>query len=568
MNPVTSRRAATWRTGETDLLGVLETVVAQHPRVLKGGQPNVAFFRAANETLTSPDDEQGEGGFIQVEFWLALARSAGFVTLEDGCLVVAPAADEYFARSSEERRQGLQRSWLDSSDLNELALAPEIELVGLRKTRTIDVVSDVPTPQKLAQVRRAVMRAAQALRAEMPLARFCAQMQEQHRDLFIDHSDDGSWRQVFYRGIRRRGEVEDIERAGNWQRVEGAAIRLMCEVILPALGLVSCDIARGVLEPAAEPGPVPAAEVVVQPNFEVVVLGEGGDVSALWKLARISEPSPSRRVRKYVLERGRFAEALARGHSSEGLLEFIAALSRTPLPQNVQYALLDWGRSTESIRIWPDALFIEAEGVEDLAQSLPRPLAEKLSPGQLPGGHRACPMPEIARLRTLLPPRKQLFDYSRQLPRVLFPGQGLSINAPRETLHFRARRLLELLTNQESTDRHVLDASRVAQAAATLGAAEVRRRFDAALAEDAGSQLNLALRSWTGEFGSVFAGPAELLLCENLDQARALAGLPEFSVWVERGLSPTAFVLKPGASEKVWGLLCRLGVKPKGGPKN
>ncbi|MCC6574501.1 MAG: hypothetical protein IT462_11995 [Planctomycetes bacterium] len=565
MNPATAKRACNYRTGEADLLSVLEIVIAQQPRVLKGGQPNLTFFRAANEALISPDDEQGAAGFVQVEFWLALARSAGLTAIVEGSLAVTAKADAFWSLPADQRRERLQQAWLAAGDVSEFALTPEIELPGMRKTRTVDVLSDVPLPAKLIAARKAILRHIQAIKTELALPKFCMQMEENARDLFIDHSDDKSWRQVYYRGIRERGGNEDIERAGAWQRVEGSVIRLVCEMILPNLGLAAYDAARGVIEPPAELPPTQPAEVVVQPNFEVVALGEGGDASALWKLARISAPAPARRVRKYVLQRGRFANALARGFGPEELITFVASLSRTPLPQNVRYALQDWGQSTESIRIWPDALLIEAEGVEDLATTLPRALADKLQLGVLPGGHRACPMPEIAQLRPNLPPRKQLFDYSRQLPRVLFPAQGLVINAPRETLHFRARRLLELLTAQESADRYALDAAKVADTAGKLGAGDVRQRFEAALAEDAGSALNLALRSWTGEFGSVFAGPAEILVCENLDQARALASLPEFSAWVERSLSPTAYVLKAGSSDKVWAVLTKLGVKPRKG---
>ena len=52
-----------------------------------------------------------------------------------------------------------------------------------------------------------------------------------------------------------------------------------------------------------------------------------------------------------------------------------------------------------------------------------------------------------------------------------------------------------------------------------------------------------------------------------IDQARTLAMLPEFSTWVDRALSTTAFLLKPGASEKVNAFLGKLGVKPKRTPK-
>ncbi|NUO16389.1 MAG: hypothetical protein HUU03_08100, partial [Planctomycetaceae bacterium] len=68
-----------YRAGELDLLGVLETAIAQNPRLLKGGLPNLAFFKAANEALLEPDTADDGRGFPQVEFWLALARGAGLL---------------------------------------------------------------------------------------------------------------------------------------------------------------------------------------------------------------------------------------------------------------------------------------------------------------------------------------------------------------------------------------------------------------------------------------------------------------------------------------------------------
>jgi hypothetical protein len=139
------------------------------------------------------------------------------------------------------------------------------------------------------------------------------------------------------------------------------------------------------------------------------------------------------------------------------------------------------------------------------------------------------------------------------------PGKGVTLDAPRETLHFRARQVLALLTRQEGADRYVLDAAQVAQAAKGLGAKELRARLESALTEELSPQLGLALRSWSGEFGSVYVGQAELLLCDDLEQAMALALQPEFSTWVEKQLSTTAFLLRPGASEKVRAFLKLLG---------
>jgi len=547
-----------YRNGELDLLSVLEIVIAQKPRVLKGGLPNLSFFRAANEALLEPDDASEGVGFWQVEFWLALARGAGLLRNADGKLEPTAAADEFFALGFEERRKRLRDAWLDCSELNELAFVPEIELPGLKRARTVDAVSDVPQPSRVADMRRAVVKMLVELKGETSLAAFVALCEKSARDVLVNHSDDASWRHVFYRGIRELGGSEDLERAGNWPRVEGGFIRALCELPLLRLGYVAYDAKARTLEPLEEPIPAFTAEVVVQPNNEVVMLGEWPDPAVVWRLARFSEPTPARRVRKYLLDKKRFAEALGRGHGADELIELLSKLSRTPLPQNVKYSLADWGEHTESIRIWPDALLIEAEGVEDLETALARPLLEKLAPAKI-GAHRVCAAPDPAALRALMPPRRPLFDYSRALPRVMRPAKGLTLDAPRETLHFRARQVLALLTRQEGADRFTLDAAQVAQAARALGAKEMRARLEGALAEELSPQLSLALRSWSGEFGSVFVGQAELLVCDETDQAMALALQPEFNTWVEKQLSTTAFLLRAGAGERVRAFLKQLG---------
>lgn len=548
-----------YRSGELDLLTVLEIVIAQKPRVLKGGLPNLAFFKAANEALIEPDDAAEGVGFWQVEFWLALCRGAGLLRVEDGRLEPTPASDAFFAQSFEQRRGQLRAAWLECSELNELTFVHEIELPGLRKARTVDAVSDVPQPSRVSDMRRVVIKLLGELKGETPLNTFLALCESRARDVLVKHDDDASWRNVFYRGIREVGASADLERAGNWRLVEGGFVRAMCELPLSRLGYIAYDAKARVLEPMNEPAPAFTAEVVVQPNNEVVVLGEQPDPSMVWRLARFSEPTPARRVRKYQLDKKRFAEALGRGHGAEELIELLTRLSRTPLPQNVRYALADWGEHTERIRIWPDALLIEAEGVEDLAQALSQALVDKFAPALLSGGHRVCAAPDPAVLRALMPPRRALFDYSRALPRVMRPGKGVTLDAPRETLHFRARQVLALLTRQEGADRYVLDAAQVAQAAKGLGAKELRARLESALTEELSPQLGLALRSWSGEFGSVYVGQAELLLCDDLEQAMALALQPEFSTWVEKQLSTTAFLLRPGASEKVRAFLKLLG---------
>ncbi|MCB9934250.1 MAG: helicase-associated domain-containing protein [Planctomycetes bacterium] len=555
-NPIRRFRAA-----ELDLLGVLEVVIARGPKVLKNGLPNLAFFRAANAALARPDGETEGAGFTQVEFWLSLARELELVEVIDGCLQVTAAADEFYSAAADERLAMLRRAWLESRDLNEFALSHELELPSLKRGRTVDVTTDIPLAERMIEARREVVRIVEALLDETTLPDLIRRLERESRDLFISHQEDGSWRQVYYRGIRERGGREDVERDGSWELVEGAVLRLMCALPLDRLGWIEYEPRGQVITPLAEGPPAePSFEAVVQPNFEVVALGDRPDPAALWRLARFTTPRPEGRVRTYVLERKPFADALGRGHSAAELIEFLAGLSRAPLPQNVRFSLDDWATLSERIKIWPDALLIEAEGVEDLSALLPARLLERLQPSRLSGGHYACPAPAPDALREVVPPRRTLLDYSRRLPPVIAPGEDTALVAPREELHLRARQLLALVSRGRSTDRYELDPTLVEQSAAALGSSELMRRIREGLSKSLSATLGLALRTWAGEFTRPYAGNAEVFLAENREQAELLDEMPEFRRWVDRRLAPGIFLLRAGGTAGVRELLKRLGI--------
>ncbi len=561
MNHAAANLTRGYAAGELDLLAVLETVIARHPRVLKNGFPNLAFFRQANAALSQPDDEATGVGFSQVEFWIALARQLGLVRDHGSKLEATSQADRFFAMPALERRDNLRTAWLNAHDFNEFAVTPTLELPGLRKERTVDIGSDVPGPSAMADARKTLVEQALALEGETSLSAFTRSLHVAHPNLFINHDEDGSWRNVYYRGIRERGAREDVERQDNWEIVEGAVIAQMCDLPLSRLGWIDYDPRTSTLRPAANDPDTPSFEIVVQPNFEVVALGDRPDASILWKLARFTTPQPEGRVRKYVLERKPFADALGRGASASELTALLAGLSRSPLPQNVQFSLKDWGALSERIKIWPDALFIEAEGIEDLGRLLSEGLKNTLKSEPVAGGHYVCVAPDPALLRSVLPPRKTALDYSRRLPPVIEPGEGAALRAPRENLHLRARQLLSLVSRNLGTDVYELDQDTVRQAAGELGPDELLRRVREGLSRPLSPTVALALRTWTGEFSPPLTGRLEMLLAENPEQAELIEELPSVDTWIEKKLARGVYLLRPGGSENVREALSRLGLE-------
>ena len=560
MNYAAANELRGYAQGELDLLAVLESVISRQPRVLKNGLPNLAFFRICNGALSQPDVEAEGVAYSQVEFWLALARQLGLVHEVDGRLEPDDSADRFFDAPLAQRRTKLRETWLNSLDFNEFSVTPTLEMPGMRKGRTVDVGSDIPGPVTLIEARRALVELVTTLDGDTTLAALVRRVHETLPNLFVNHDDDKSWRNVYYRGIRERGAREDCERNGNWESVEGAVIALICELPLSRLGWIDYDPRDQLLRQASDEPEASAFEVVVQPNFEVVALGDRPDAATLWKLARFTTPQPEGRVRKYLLERAPFAAALGRGAGAAGLTDFLAGLSRSPLPQNVQFSLKDWGALSERIKIWPDALFIEAEGVDDLGKLLPDRLIETLAPEVLTGGHRVCVAPDAGTLRGMLPPRRVALDYSRRLPPVIEPGEGASLRAPREELHLRARQLHELLSTSCGTDIYQLDADAVKQSAAALGPDELLRRIREGLSRPLSPTVALALRTWSGEFTPPVADTAELLLADNPEQAELLEDLAELRGWIERKLARGVFLLRPGGRERVREALRGLGL--------
>lgn len=550
-----------YRAGELDFLSIVETVIDKQPRVLKNGLPNLAFFRAANAVLATPDDEADGHGFPQVELWLTLARDLGMVGIDGDRLAILPAADAFFALPFGERRDRMRDTFLNSRGLNDFALVNEIELPGLKKAGTVDVVTDAPDSEARVAARKRVLEFALASDGETKVARLSQLMQRTASSFAIDHSDDGSWRKVYYRGIRERNGREDVERDGGWERVEGAYIRWLIALPLARLGWVDYDAARDSFEALDGEEGEPSFEIIIQPNFEVLALGDRLDAGQLWRVARFTRPAMEGRVRRYMLEKKPFTEALGRGQNASALVALLTELSRKPLPQNVRFSLDEWGASSERMKIWPDALLIEAEGVEDLAALLPQTMRDKLGLARLAGGHFAGVAPDATTLRENLPPRRAVLDYSRRLPPVITPQQGLRLQAPSETLHLRARQLLELIAKRQSADYWLLDPALTRAASAALGPDELRKRVDEALTRPLENAHALALRGWSGEFAPAFAGNAELFLCEHEAQAELLEQVPDFNAWLDRKLGRGAYLLRQGGAAAVRKLLESYGIK-------
>jgi hypothetical protein len=92
-----------------------------------------------------------------------------------------------------------------------------------------------------------------------------------------------------------------------------------------------------------ESGSCGLAPLVVNPDFEVLVFPEGEVIELVHTLDRFAIRTKSEEVSRYQILKEGVERAVVKGMSPDEILSFLTAHSRTPIPQNVEYSIRDWG---------------------------------------------------------------------------------------------------------------------------------------------------------------------------------------------------------------------------------
>jgi Helicase conserved C-terminal domain len=133
-----------------------------------------------------------------------------------------------------------------------------------------------------------------------------------------------------------------------------------------AVALRITDLGRKVLD---LPGEVQAVEegrpLVVNPDFEVLLLPEGDITETAHTLDHFAIRTGSEEVNRYLIHREGVERAVAKGMSADEILEFLAQHSRTPIPQNVEYSIRDWGKKVRFAR-QEEVVLLEVDDSEAL----------------------------------------------------------------------------------------------------------------------------------------------------------------------------------------------------------
>jgi hypothetical protein len=132
----------------------------------------------------------------------------------------------------------------------------------------------------------------------------------------------------------------------------------------------------------AEQAPRPAKTLLVQPNFEVLVLHPESEV--LWDLLRTADLVRHDRVSVYVISKESVQRGLECGLSVEEIVGFLDANTGKKLPQNVAQSIRDWGRQVKHVGI-QRATLVEVDDPQVLDELMAsrktrRFIARRLSP--------------------------------------------------------------------------------------------------------------------------------------------------------------------------------------------
>jgi hypothetical protein len=94
--------------------------------------------------------------------------------------------------------------------------------------------------------------------------------------------------------------------------------------------------------PDPSPSQDPQSAILVQPNFEVLVLQP--DSRVLWTLMRVADLVRHDRVSAYAINKESVLRAVETGLSPEEIIRFLDQNTGKRLPQNVSQSISDWAR--------------------------------------------------------------------------------------------------------------------------------------------------------------------------------------------------------------------------------
>jgi hypothetical protein len=97
--------------------------------------------------------------------------------------------------------------------------------------------------------------------------------------------------------------------------------------------------------------------LVVNPDYELLVLPEGDVDDLLHELDRFAARVRTGEVVHYKLDKGRIERATVDGQTADAIVELLDAHARSPVPQNVAYSIRSWAGDVRSATLMRGVVF-------------------------------------------------------------------------------------------------------------------------------------------------------------------------------------------------------------------
>ncbi len=307
----------------------------------------------------------------------------------------------------------------------------------------------------------------------------------------------------------------------DWPLVEGAFVRQIVAEPLLWLGLVEVDangtdLRRFRLTPLARHlfygQPLPAqnaardvlAAVVVQPNFDVVVVDALANTGILAQLDVFAERRSLDRAATYHLSQDALLRGLDRGWTGPRILATLVALNRGPLPQNVQYTLQEWIGLYERLTLRENVTLLDADSPAQLDSWLAIADVASLLGRRLGSTSILIPVANLDRVSAFLKKtfrNNRVIDYSQPRHGVVEVRDPdlIVASAPDFYLDYRLRAFCAPIAGSDSEVTYRITAESVRQARLTGRSGQDLIEFLQSAAMDAlPPDVTARLLGWSG----------------------------------------------------------------------
>ncbi|GCE19483.1 helicase-associated domain-containing protein [Dictyobacter kobayashii] len=242
----------------------------------------------------------------------------------------------------------------------------------------------------------------------------------------------------------RRGWLTHRE---GWHMVEGGFIRTLLTGPLHWMGLL--QIAPEKLAPAfalsrdavvimrdipLSLSPLPASRLIVQPNFDVVVLAPISE-GMLVRLDRFADRTSMEHIAQYRLSKSSVTRAIQHGERAETMIAVLEQAAEGDIPQNVRYSLDEWERQARRVEIWPQATLVEVDDAALLDRFFSDPELRSLFRRRLTPLMAEVGSAQLLAVQQLLWQQALLPAFSVAPDQGLLEASSLPLHEPQWTLH-------------------------------------------------------------------------------------------------------------------------------------